>query len=103
MRARAFQRATGTAVGVVIGGLLLAWPAPAWLLVTAIAVIAALRPILKARNYLAYSAVMTPLIVMMMEFGQPATPMVMADRLVATLVGCALALAAGRWLAPRAE
>jgi hypothetical protein len=87
MRARAFQRAAGTAVGVVIGGILLAWPAPAWALVAAIAVIAALRPILRERSYLAYSAVMTPLIVMMMEFGQPATAMVMADRLVATLVG----------------
>ncbi len=98
LRARASQRAAGTAFGVVIGSLLLAWPVPAWVLVLAIAVIAALRPILKARNYLAYSAVMTPLIVMMMEFGQPATPMVMVDRLAATLAGCVLALAAGRWL-----
>lgn len=101
IRARAFQRATGTAIGVVLGSLLLAWLAPGWLLVAVIAVFAALRPVLKARHYLAYSALMTPMIVMMMEFGQPATPMVMVDRLAATLVGCALALAAERWLGPR--
>jgi fusaric acid resistance family protein len=98
---RAFERAAGTAVGVVVGGLLLAWPLPAWALIVAIAAIAAARPVLRERSYLGYSVVMTPLIVMLMDFGRPATPMLMADRLLATLAGCLLAVAAARWLAPR--
>lgn len=94
-RMRTLERAAGTALGVVAGSVLLsaALPLVPWLCI--IALLAALRPVLKERNYLAYSAVMTPLIVAMMEFGQPSTPMLMADRLGATVLGCALALGAG--------
>jgi len=91
---RALQRALGTLGGVVVGTLLLAWPAPAWATLAAIAVIAGLRPLLKARNYLAYSAVMTPLVVMLLEFGRPFESALMAERLLATLAGCAIAMAA---------
>ncbi|HZZ93701.1 MAG TPA: FUSC family protein [Usitatibacter sp.] len=91
---RALQRTLGTMVGVVVGTLLLAAHAPTWAVLAAIALIAGLRPLLKARNYLAYSAVMTPLVVMLLEFGRPFDPSILVERLLATLAGCAIAMAA---------
>jgi uncharacterized membrane protein YccC len=91
---RALQRTLGTLGGVVIGTVLLASHTPTWAVLGTIAVIAGLRPLLKVRNYLAYSAVMTPLVVMLLEFGRPFEPEIMVERVVATLAGCAVAMAA---------
>jgi len=91
---RALQRTLGTLAGVVIGTALLAAHTPPWGVLAAVALIAGLRPLLKARNYLAYSMVMTPLVVMLLEFGHPFDPGIMVERLLATLAGCAIALAA---------
>lgn len=91
---RALQRALGTMAGVVLGTALLAARAPTWATLLAIALIAGVRPLLKVRNYLAYSAVMTPLVVMLLEFGHPFEPAIMVERLLATLAGCAIAMAA---------
>jgi hypothetical protein len=98
---RALQRTLGTLLGVVVGTLLLAAHAPTWMVLTAIALIAGLRPLLKARNYLAYSAVMTPLVVMLLEFGRPFDPSILVERLLATIAGCAIAMAAD-FVAPAA-
>jgi hypothetical protein len=72
--------------------------------VIAIAVLAGLRPLLKARSYLAYSAIMTPLIVLVMGAGHPLGTGILVDRFIATLAGVALIiaanLAAARWTAP---
>jgi hypothetical protein len=92
------QRTLGAVLGVLLGALLLLWPLPAWGLVAGLAVIAGLRPLLKAGNYLAYTAVMTPLVLMITELGRAPPPGLLADRLGATLVG-ALLVAAASWLA----
>jgi hypothetical protein len=91
---RTTQRAIGTTLGVVGAGLLLALRPPAWGLVIGIGLLAGIRPLLRARNYLAYSAVMTPLIILIMDAGEPVAAGVLIDRLVATLVGAGLTIAA---------
>ena len=56
--------------------------------------IAGTRPLLKARHYLSYSAMMTTLIVLMMDFEQPLEQAVLADRTLATLIGGSLVVVA---------
>jgi hypothetical protein len=94
------QRALGTVLGVAAAGLIVAYPPPAWGLVVGIGVLAALRPVLKVRNYLAYTAIMTPLIMLIMGAKQPLDASVLVDRLVATLLAAGLVLVAN-WLATR--
>lgn len=91
---RALQRTLGTMAGVILGSVLLASRLAGWAVFVAIALFAGLRPLLKARNYLAYSAIMTPLVVMLLEFGRPFDPSILVERLLATLAGCAIAMAA---------
>ena len=69
---RTTQRALGAAFGVLATGVLLIAPPPDWALVAGMGVLAGLRPLLRARNYLAYSAVMTPLIILLLDAGQAA-------------------------------
>jgi uncharacterized membrane protein YccC len=90
---RTTQRALGAALGVLATGVLLIATPPAWLLVAAMGVLAGLRPLLRARNYLAYSAVMTPLIILLLDAGRAPDIGVLIDRLVATLIGAALVIA----------
>jgi Fusaric acid resistance protein-like len=88
------QRALGAALGGIAAGLCLAARPPAWLLIAAIGLIAGTRPLLKVRHYLSYSAMMTTLIVLMMDFEQPLDSTVLADRTLATLIGGGLVVAA---------
>jgi uncharacterized membrane protein YccC len=90
---RTTQRALGAALGVLATGVLLIAPPPDWLLVTCMAVLAGLRPLLRVRNYLAYSAVMTPLIILVLDAGRAPELGILIDRLVATLIGAALVIA----------
>jgi Fusaric acid resistance protein-like len=91
---RTTQRALGTILGVLATGLLLSYPPPVWALVIGIGVLAAARPLLRVRNYLAYSGVMTPLIIVIMDAGQPPEAAVLIDRLIATLIGAGLVIGA---------
>jgi len=100
---KATQRALGTVLGVVIASLFVAYKPRAWGLVVCIGLLAAARPLLKARNYLAYSAVMTPLILLIMDGGQPLGVGVLADRLIATVIGAALVISANLIQARRAR
>jgi uncharacterized membrane protein YccC len=93
--ARTLERATGTVLGVLLTSLILLGSPNAWAMVAMIGVLAAARPVLKEANYTAYAAVMTPLVILLLDFGQAPSWAVVADRLVATLAGCALALALG--------
>jgi Fusaric acid resistance protein-like len=88
------QRGAGTLAGVLVAGLLAEWNAGAWAIAAAVAVLAGLRPLLRVRNYLAYTAVTTPLILALLDAGQPQEPGILVDRLMATLAGAALVLAA---------
>ncbi len=91
---RTTQRALGTILGVLATSLLLSDPPPVWALVIGIGVLAGARPLLRVRNYLAYSAVMTPLIIVIMDAGQPPEAAVLIDRLIATLIGAGLVIGA---------
>ncbi len=89
---RATQRALGTTVGVVIGGLLILCVPPSWVIVAVVAVLAGARPFLKSRNYTAYAVVMTPLLVLLLELGRTPELSTIGYRLVDTVIGCAIAV-----------
>jgi uncharacterized membrane protein YccC len=93
---RVTQRALGAVVGVALAGLLLVLHPPAWSLVAAVGLLAGARPLLQARNYLAYSALMTPLVMLILDAGQPLAAGTLADRLIATLAGVVLVLGSNR-------
>jgi hypothetical protein len=90
---RTTQRALGATVGVLATGLLLIYTPPVWGLVAVIGVLAGLRPLLRARNYLAYTAAMTPLIILLLDVGEPPGVGVLVDRVIATLIGAVLVIA----------
>jgi hypothetical protein len=92
---RAWERAMGTVLGVLLVSLLLLTSSSMWSAVIAIAVLAAARPILMQTNYVAYATVQTPLILLLLDFGRAPSWTIVADRLIATLTGCAIALAIG--------
>jgi hypothetical protein len=99
------QRALGVVLGVALTGLLLAEIRSPLAIAALVCVLATLRPWLRARNYLAYSAVMTPLILLVMDLGRPIGGTVLVDRLIATLLGAAIVVAinlfAVRFLVPK--
>lgn len=86
------QRVLGTVLGVIATSLLLANRLPVWGLVISIGLLAGLRPLLKVRNYLVYSASMIPLIILIMEAGNPFKFSILIDRLIATLIGAGLVI-----------
>ena len=92
---RTFHRAAGTVFGVLLVSLLLLGSSSTWIAIAMITVLAAIRPILTEVNYAAYAAVQTPLVILLLDFGQPPSWTTVIDRLAATLVGCALALTLG--------
>jgi hypothetical protein len=61
------QRALGAVPGVTATVLLVVMTLPTWIEVALIGALAGLRPLLRARNYLAYSAGMTPLIILILD------------------------------------
>ena len=93
--ARIFHRAAGTAAGVALASLFLLGTPPFWALIAFIAALAAARHALLQVHYAAYTAVVTPLIILLLDFGQDVSWPVIAVRLAATLAGCAFALAFG--------
>jgi len=92
---KTMRRAAGTSLGVLAAGLLLLGAPPAWAAVSAIAALAAARVVLRDSNYAAYSAVMTLLVLLLLDVGGTPSWILLADRLVATLVGCVIALTLG--------
>ncbi|WP_166302627.1 MULTISPECIES: FUSC family protein [unclassified Bradyrhizobium] len=88
------QRALGAALGGIVAGLGVAAHPPVGLLIAGIGLIAGTRPLLKMRHYLSYSAMMTTLIVLMMDFEQPLEASVLVDRTIATLIGGGLVIVA---------
>jgi uncharacterized membrane protein YccC len=93
--ARALQRGIGTIVGVVLGGVILtAVPYGPWLLFP-MAVLAAGQPYGRLRNYGLVATFMTPLIVLLIDLLVPAGWRPPEQRLVDTLLGCAIVLLVG--------
>ena len=96
------QRAIGATLGVALTGLLVPYTLPAWLSGALIAALASLGPWLQMQNHAAYTAIRTPLIIMLLSAGRPIEISVLVDRLVATVIGAGLVIAASL-LASRIE
>jgi Fusaric acid resistance protein-like len=87
------QRVIGVLFGVCCAGLLSLLVLPVWADVLVVAALGGVRPILRARNYLAYSIVMTPLMMMAMGTADHALPAsALLDRLFATVFAACLVL-----------
>ena len=92
--ARAVQRGIGTVVGAVAGAVLLALFHGAWLLIP-FGVLAALLPYGRSRNYGLLATFLTPLVVVLVDLLKPIGWRLAGDRLVDTLIGCAIVLVIG--------
>ena len=80
---------------MIVASLLLASRPPGWGLALTVGLLGAARPLLGVRNFLLYSVLTTPLILLMMESGERASLGILVDRVAATLAGSALVVAAG--------
>jgi hypothetical protein len=88
------QRAIGVTLGVLLTWAILTLAQSVVATVVVIAGLAAAMPVLRAKSYLLYSAAMTPLILLVIDFGQPRYDALLVDRLIATLAGSAIVLLA---------
>jgi uncharacterized membrane protein YccC len=93
--ARAVQRGLGTVVGVVLGAVILAVVPYGWLLLIPVAVLAALLPYGRSRNYGLMSTFLTPLIVLLLDLPGHTGWRLAGTRLIDTLLGCAIVLLIG--------
>jgi uncharacterized membrane protein YccC len=93
--ARALQRGIGTIVGAVLGAVILAIvPYGPWLLIP-FALLAALLPYGRSRNYGLLATFLTPLVVVLIDLLDRSGWRLAEDRLIDTLLGCAIALVVG--------
>jgi hypothetical protein len=92
---RKVHRLVGTVVGVLLASLLLVFVPTVWFEVAMIALLSAGRTAFRETNYALYAASMTPLIFMLVDLGHRASGSLLVDRLLATLVGCAIAFLFG--------
>jgi Fusaric acid resistance protein-like len=91
---RALQRGIGTIVGAVAGAVLLVLVHGTWLLIP-FAVLAALLPYGRNRNYGLLATFLTPLVVVLIDLLKPAGWGLAGARLLDTLIGCAIVLVVG--------
>jgi len=89
--ARIRNRGLGTLIGVCVSFLLVYFSLPYYLVIIIIAFLATLRVLFRETNYLLYAAVMTPLVIILLDFGVTPSVELLIDRLAATLIGCAIA------------
>lgn len=98
---RAVQRGVGTLLGVLLGSALLAVLGRSpWLLV-AMALTAAVVPWARAANFGLFSVFQTPVIILMLDLSLPSDAGLVVERLVDTLIGCAIVLVFGYLLWPQ--
>lgn len=93
--ARAVQRGAGTVIGAVAGAVILAVVPYGPLLLLPCAVLAALLPYGRSRNFGLFAVFLTPLVVLLIDLLTRAGWRLAADRLIDTLLGCAIALLVG--------
>ncbi|SDN44852.1 Fusaric acid resistance protein-like [Klenkia soli] len=103
-RSRAVHRITGTLVGIGIAAVLLAADLPVGVEVAVVGLLLVGVELLVAQQYTLAVSFITPLSLLLVHVGVPgrAGSELITTRLVETLVGIALALAAGLLLLPRA-
>ncbi|MDM0015559.1 FUSC family protein [Variovorax sp. J22P168] len=101
--ARAVLRCLGTSVGVVIGAAVMILLPKGTVLVLVVVMFAALLPWAKSLSYAAQAVVFTPLVLILVDLIAPTTHNIDYGeaRLVATLVGAAIALVLGYFIWPR--
>jgi uncharacterized membrane protein YccC len=93
--ARAVQRGLGTVTGAVLGAVIItAIPYGPWLLIP-FGLLAALLPYGRSRNYGLMAVFLTPLVVVLIDLLAPGGWRLAEDRLVDTLIGCAIVLLVG--------
>jgi uncharacterized membrane protein YccC len=92
---RAVQRGLGTVAGAVLGAVILAVIPYGWLLLIPVAVLAALLPYGRSRNYGLMSTFLTPLIVLLLDLPDHTGWRLAGARLIDTLLGCAIVLVIG--------
>jgi uncharacterized membrane protein YccC len=93
--ARAVQRGAGTVVGAVAGAAILAAVPYGPFLLIPCAVLAALLPYGRSRNFGLFSIFLTPLVVVLIDLLSRTGWTLAASRLMDTLLGCAIALLVG--------
>jgi uncharacterized membrane protein YccC len=93
--ARALQRGIGTVVGAVLGAVILVLLPAGPLLLVPVAVLAALLPYGRERNWGLFSTFLTPLVVLLIDLLRPLGWGLALDRLIDTLLGCAIVLVVG--------
>lgn len=89
---RTTQRVLGTVLGVIAASALLLWNPTVWVVTMLVALLGGVRPLFRARCYLLYSLVMTPLILLLMDFGRTPDMGLLRERPLATLIGAGLVL-----------
>jgi len=93
--ARAVQRGVGTVLGAVLGAAILAAvPYGPWLLIP-FGVLAALLPFGKSRSFGLSATFLTPLVVLLIDLQNDSGWRLAAERLVDTLLACAIVLLVG--------
>ncbi|MCH6171167.1 FUSC family protein [Pseudonocardia alaniniphila] len=96
---RTLQRGIGTGLGVVIG-----WGATffaaGYSVLPILAVLCAAIPWAVRRNYWAFSVIITPLVLLLLDYGGTVAPDVLLQRLVNTATGCTVVLVVGYALVP---
>jgi uncharacterized membrane protein YccC len=93
--ARAVQRGLGTVVGAVLGAVIIVLvPYGPWLLLP-FALLAALLPFGRSRNFGLMATFLTPLVVLLIDLLAPGGWRLAEDRLIDTLLGCAIVLLIG--------
>lgn len=98
--ARAVQRGLGTAIGAVIGSLILQFVTPGPLILPFIALFAALVPMAMVRNYGMFATFLTPVVVLFIDLESHLGDTLIYVRFVDTLLGCGVALIIGYLLWP---
>jgi uncharacterized membrane protein YccC len=93
--ARAVQRGIGTVVGAVLGAAILAVVPYGPLLLIPFGVLAALLPFGKSKNFGLSATFLTPLVVLLIDLQNESGWRLAAERLVDTLLACAIVLLIG--------
>ncbi|WP_433275583.1 FUSC family protein [Pseudonocardia xinjiangensis] len=91
---RVLQRGLGTVVGGVLGVAVLMVPV-GYAVLPVIAVLSAGIPYTVRRNYGMFSTLVTPIVLLLLDFGGPAGLGIVVQRLVNTVLGCAVVLVLG--------
>ncbi|MDX6338279.1 MAG: hypothetical protein QOG05_5619 [Streptosporangiaceae bacterium] len=93
--ARALQRGIGTIVGAVLGAVILIALPPGPLLLIPCAIFAGLLPYGRDRNWGLFSTFLTPLVVILIDLLVRSGWSLALDRLIDTVLGCAIVLLVG--------